>query len=68
MTVILMFNNNGPRFTTMDRDTAERIVRDGGDIYTCYTTDNGAYDDVIKARNTLEGMRLKQYANGNWDY
>lgn len=55
-------------FTTMDRETAERIVRDGGDIYTSYTRDGAAYEDVCIARNTLEGMRLKQYANGNWDY
>lgn len=55
-------------FYNMDRETAERIVRDGGDIYTSYTRDGAAYDDVIIARGTLEDMGLKQYANGNWDY
>jgi len=52
----------------MDRETAERIVRDGGDIYTSYTRDGAAYEDVCTARGTLEGMGLRQYANGSWDY
>lgn len=54
--------------TTMDRETAERIVRDGRDIYTSYTRDGAAYEDVCTARGTLEGMGLRQYANGSWDY
>ncbi len=54
--------------TTMDRDTAERIVRDGGDRYTIYTRDGAAYEDVCTATKTLEDMGLKQYANGSWDY
>lgn len=52
----------------MDRETAERIVRDGGDIYTSYTRDGAAYEDVCTARGTLEDMGLRQYANGSWDY
>ncbi len=56
-------------FSVMDRETAERIVRDGKDIYTSYLTDNGAYDDVIAARNFLENdLNLKQYSNGSFDY
>ena len=69
MTVILMFNHNGPRFTTMDRDTAERIVRDGGDRYTIYTRDGAAYEDVCIAQDYLsKELDLTQYANGSWDY
>ena len=63
-----MFNLTAHSLKTMDRDTAERIVRDGGDIYTSYTRDGAAYEDVCTARGTLEGMGLRQYANGSWDY
>jgi len=52
----------------MDRETAERIVKDGRDIYASYTRDGAAYEDVRKARSTLEDMGLRQYANDSWDY
>ncbi len=52
----------------MDRETAERIVAEGGDRYTLYTRDGAAYEDVCTATKTLEDMGLKQYANGSWDY
>lgn len=55
-------------FITMDRETAERIVKDGRDIYASYTRDGAAYEDVRKARSTLEDMGLRQYANDSWDY